>query len=463
MRLVHPRAISVFCFLMVLIGSALALIAGRSFVPKTHAVTATPVFQWSMPKRFGARQPDGMPDFHWNEHDRTYSDDYVHPGSWTVQFNACSPNAGAGTTFSWEVDGAPLPNPNPTTCTLAHDFTAQGSHLVKLTLTAPDGAQASVEAPIVVKDLLIVSLGDSFASGQGSPDMKKHGSIPARWVDHTCARSSLAGPAQAARSIEEADPHTSVTFLSFACSGATVNAGLLGPQQKGNIVVPAQVSELKQALRGRPIDALLISIGGNDIGFAELVARCIVQINCHQNQQTVDTFNHGLDGLEALYQSLSDKLADLPPITRTFITEYPDLVRDGTGELCHKQPTFDLLRGITHDEAEWASQTVISSLNQKIGEAATKHSWTYVSGVSDRFRTHGYCAPDKVRWVNTFHDAKRIQGADKQCDVASFISSLRQCLISSGTVHPSEGGYATYASRIIESLQTAGVVTPPGP
>src|ERR1043165_5206830 len=258
MRLAHPRAISVFCFLMVLIGSTLAIIAAHCFVPKTHAGTATPVFQWSMPKRFGAKQPDGMPDFHWNEHDRTYSDEYVHPRSWTVQFNACSPNIGAGTTFSWEVDTTPVPNPNPTTCTLAHDFTEQGTHVVKLTLTTPDGVQTSVEAPIVIKDLLIVSLGDSFASGQGSPDIQKHGSTPAKWVDQTCARSALAGPAQAARSIEEADPHTSVTFLSFACSGATVNKGLLGPQPKGSILVPAQVSELKRALRDRPIDALLI-------------------------------------------------------------------------------------------------------------------------------------------------------------------------------------------------------------
>jgi hypothetical protein len=41
--------------------------------------------------------------------------------------------------------------------------------------------------------------------------------------DRRCHRSANAAPAQAARMLEMADPHSSVTFLSFACSGATIN------------------------------------------------------------------------------------------------------------------------------------------------------------------------------------------------------------------------------------------------
>jgi len=43
------------------------------------------------------------------------------------------------------------------------------------------------------------------------------------WQDQRCDRSGYSGPAQAALALEAADPHTSVTFISFACSGASLN------------------------------------------------------------------------------------------------------------------------------------------------------------------------------------------------------------------------------------------------
>jgi FG-GAP-like repeat len=48
------------------------------------------------------------------------------------------------------------------------------------------------------------------------------------WEDKRCHRSANAGPAQAALEIERSDPHTSVTFLSYACSGASITEGLVG-------------------------------------------------------------------------------------------------------------------------------------------------------------------------------------------------------------------------------------------
>jgi hypothetical protein len=48
------------------------------------------------------------------------------------------------------------------------------------------------------------------------------------WQSEQCHRSALAGPARPARAIEQADERTSVTFLHLACSGATINDGLLG-------------------------------------------------------------------------------------------------------------------------------------------------------------------------------------------------------------------------------------------
>lgn len=422
-------------------------------------------FKWSMPQRFGLKRPDGIIDYHWNEGDRFYDKAYVNPTAWKVDFDACSDNS-PGSTFLWEIDGLVVQNPNPSSCTFSHQFVTQGIHRVKVVRTASDGTQTIMEAPITIKDLLIVSLGDSVASGQGNPDLERRGSRAAKWVDKLCARSSIAGPAQAAFSIEQADRHTSVTFLSFACTGAGITAGLIGKQTIRRIELEPQIDELKKALNGRPIDALIISIGGNDLGFADLVARCIIRRNCHNDSTTVETFNRGLNDLASRYQALKDKIAELGPVKRVFITEYPDLVRDEDGELCDGEPNFDLLRGIRRSEAEWASDTVVPALNGKVKDAAQLHNWVYVSGIAERFKTHGYCADDPVRWVRTFRDAKRVQGADSKCDLASLLSpvrAIRECIISSGAVHPAKGGHAVYASRLIESLQNENVLSPPGP
>lgn len=418
-------------------------------------------FKWSMPRRFGPRNAAGLVDYHWSEATQTYDTSYVNPASWKVEFDACNSSAAAGNKYQWEIDGVVQGNPNPVACTFAHEFTSQKTYSVKLTVTAPDGQAAAAETAVTVKDLLIVSIGDSFASGQGNPDIPKHGSARAKWVDNLCARSAFAGPAQAALSIEQSDPHTSVTFVSLACSGATIDAGLIGIFPKGGRSLAPQIDKVKDVINGRQIDALLISIGGNDIGFADLVARCILHLNCSTNNDALQMLSAGLNNLQSRYQALNDKLNGLQPVKKIFITEYPDLARNQNREFCHNSPFPDLLSFLSRREAQWASEGVIRGLNERVKAAAERHAWVYVGGIADKFATHGYCANEQ-RWVRTFRDAKRIQGTDNRCDLRNR-DSIRSCIISSGSVHPSEGGHAWYATRLIEELQKAGITSPAGP
>src|SRR5206468_8487162 len=92
----------------------------------------------------------------------------------------------------------------------------------------------TVTQNVVVKDLLVVALGDSYGAGEGSPDAPQviHYDIlgqplvieqPARWWDERCHRSMFAPSARAAWMVEKANPQVSVTYISFACSGATIN------------------------------------------------------------------------------------------------------------------------------------------------------------------------------------------------------------------------------------------------
>jgi hypothetical protein len=205
-------------------------------------------------------------------------------------------------------------------CSLTYNFEDQLSHTVRLEVTNADGDPIAihdglnyVEYPVQIKDYFIVAIGDSYGSGQGNPDIPliaESGFLgigwildwPPYWQDQRCNRSAYAASALAALQLEASDPHSSVTFISFACSGASINSpryddddpnknagvGLLEPYrgEDTNVpysdsyanYIPSQMNQLRDALvpatghEPRQIDALLLSAGGNDIYF-EAAAR----------------------------------------------------------------------------------------------------------------------------------------------------------------------------------------------
>ena len=87
-------------------------------------------------------------------------------------------------------------------------------------------------------------------------------------------RSTIAGPAQFALELEDKNPHEAVTFVSVADSGATIEQGLLGPMPSigdPSYILPAEIDEVKQIVGSHPINVLTLSVGADDIGFANRV------------------------------------------------------------------------------------------------------------------------------------------------------------------------------------------------
>ncbi len=132
-------------------------------------------------------------------------------------------------TYAWAVDGADA-GARPPTPGRSRRWPRDESH----------------SQIVTVKDVFIVSIGDSYGSGEGNPDIPQKFddlgfvSAGAKWVDERCHRSATAGAAQAAMAIERGDSKSSVTFISLACSGGTIDApiyngdkfegsGMLGP------------------------------------------------------------------------------------------------------------------------------------------------------------------------------------------------------------------------------------------
>src|SRR5262249_27942352 len=138
----------------------------------------------------------------------------------------------------------------------------------------------------------------------------------ARWRSRDCHRSSSGYPFRVAIELALENRHRSVTLASLTCSGAEVVEGLFGeldPREGGDKVRPQldQLSELicrgprslsasyalpvftpgstpitmrsisrawcPPQLRKRPIDVVLMSIGGNDVGFGALAAYALTE------------------------------------------------------------------------------------------------------------------------------------------------------------------------------------------
>ncbi len=339
---------------------------------------------------------------------------------------------------------------------------------VSVIVKLPDGNSLS-DLNVVVEDLLIVGLGDSFASGESNPDrpvtfsasrritydpvairdeiatrsMKPkeqpdYGlasgdstfdwkTLPrrlledeekglqyrlggrefaeaferrnAQWVSADCHRSQYGYPFRVAMELALENRHRAVTLVHLACSGAEVTAGLFlekdareqfdKPNSKTS---PAQFDQLADLLcrggsatrsrtvsytlpmyshgstsiaaksvamrwcppeqRKRPIDVVLLSIGGNDVGFSALAYYTISEAASDVAPIAAligSSIRFGasvtrvyLGVLDQRIKAVKDALHDGFGVSASQViqTSYEPLQYDETGALCGMRPTL---------------------------------------------------------------------------------------------------------------------------
>ena len=442
--------------------AAATLVVGvlGGLAPALAAPAAT--FTWSRPDRYRDLNDDGFRD------PSTTAAEVSAP--FAVWADACqSDGDGQGITqYQWRSSGfEPV---DTTECAVTLSFASEGAFDVSLTVVTDLGS-ASVTQQVDVNDLLIVALGDSYASGEGNPHAFGYPEtglplpINVEWDDTVCHRSAYAGPAQAAAYLEEQDPHTSVTFVHLACSGAKIEdqllptdvrgpmnnfqpelGGLLDPYEGQEVADyanapshPAQVDAAASLTGSRDVDAMTVSIGGNDIHFAGIVKDCIINvIGCNvdsdiiPNPDGVDILNEYLPQLSGRYDRfatrLTEQFGDRLTAQNVFITEYPDSTRCDDGTVCAMIPHV-----ITTAEGQWAGDTVLPGLNAVIANRADAHGWTFVDGISEGFQDgHGYAA------ANTW--------------MVGLVQSLLQQGGKDGAFHPNVAGHTWYRNRILAKV-----------
>jgi hypothetical protein len=307
-----------------------------------------------------------------------------------------------------------------------------------------------------------------------------------------CHQSKFSGQALAALKLEEDDPKTSVTFIHLACSGGTIPEGIVGEYEGiepprpwgGNGKRPAQIDEAASLAAGREVDAFVMSVGGNDIGFGDTITNCITTEPCFATNAQVmsdddiarlcdsivpgerllgrvagdlcraslkkaaekfvgsdahTTFMANLAKLPEKYAQVEARLRThwpLLPQNRMFLTQYPMVTRDSHNEVCgaYADPANNL-PGLSAPEQLWAEQVAGALLNATIEGQELALGWSVVKGIDEAFRLHGYCS-DKS-WIVRIGE------------------SLRQQVGMTGTAHPNPMGHAAYAEQISASLRKA--------
>lgn len=390
--------------------------AEREISCEREPAIAGPRVEWTMPDRYGEASPDGIVRPSRNPFPRRFK----------VEFELRRGNgkrcAADDRVVARSRQGR-FRTPRPQRpCTIVGWF-PEGTHRVVFDLATGAG-RGRTRVEVVVQDWLIVGIGDSNGSGEGTPDIPRGIRQRVRWVDRQCHRSANSHQALSAAALERRDRRTSVTFVHLACSGAQIRNGLLrgyeGIEPAAGRRLRPQLGALRDIARRREVDAVLVSAGVNDLRFGEMVPFCVKWRDCPNTTWETfgdETLAEVMDGFIArlpdLYARLARRLERAGiPAERVYITEYFDSTNDANGDRCDpliRVGVGPASRDFDQAEATWAAESVLGRLNDAVRAAAVRHGWTAVRGAEQGFVRHGYCA-GAARWIITRQDSKRRQG-----------------------------------------------------
>ena len=269
-----------------------------------------------------------------------------------------------------------------------------------------------------------------------------------------------------------AHPREATTFVTYACSGAETFAGLLVRQSRppgyrdgrslsrlkypqlevlvANLCPPAvgesAIHDRARSYRSddkwvadhgwtctggrkpRRIDALLVTDGGNDIGFSPviqdallpklsdqtLVGRAVLKQLRRGTLSPTEANRRIVNVLPGNYRALRGRVAEIvPPGTPVIQSAYPNPLYGSDGKVCGEGASFSLaamsgfwpdryvdpyLRWrmlISADEATAAEVSVIQPLNRAVREHVQEGAvlgWRLVDDFQPRFENRGWCA-----------------------------------------------------------------------
>jgi hypothetical protein len=386
---------------------------------------------------------------------------------------------------------------------------------VQVTVKQADTSFQLTAPSVTLRDVVIATLGDSFISGEGNPHLYRRlpnvnpddkSGYRSQWLDLRCHRSLFSSPGLAAWQLSRAVERTSVTYVPLACSGAEIHEGVVTdnyigretplqaastdadtesgwlPIGNGEVFerppgcivtvttagcnLPAQVDVLKRALQAeeaaiRP-DLLVVSSGGNELGFGSMVSDAAHNAPLNR-QQRIREIRRRLTKLTKAYKDLAGHVDAIKPAAVAVIG-YLDPTRRGNGanSYCDDHnpgsedrtflPTWVTLAGFGIDRkwARFAHDEILVRLNDQLSKIAQPRHWSFLKVEDSVTATRGYCAPAHMSWFYTFDSANANQGTIS----LDNLNGSKIGGVPSGAMHPNVLGHSAMAAKILAVMKS---------
>jgi lysophospholipase L1-like esterase len=224
-----------------------------------------------------------------------------------------------------------------------------------------------------------VALGDSYAAGPLVP-------IPTG-EPAGCLRSNHNYPSVVAQALDVAE------FRDVSCSGATTE-NITGPQSVPVGKNPPQLDAL-----AADTQLVTVSIGGNDIGFADIITECATRsplqptgsaCKDHYTAGGTDQLAQQIDEAAPKVAGVLAAIADRSPDARVLLVGYPAILPDegpgcfpvvpfSPGDVAYLRGVEKELNAMLADEAAGAGVAFVDTYTPSIG--------------------HDVCQPPGTKWV----------------------------------------------------------------
>jgi hypothetical protein len=210
-----------------------------------------------------------------------------------------------------------------------------------------------------------VVIGDSTAAGAGLSLV-----ADASHIDRACGRSSDSYA-------EDLAGANGWRVMNLACNAATISHGLLGPEHRHGLLVPAQ---LGATVRAQDASVVIVSVGADDLKWSAIVEFCAAAPRCNDRASTA-YFQQKLAAFSKDYFQLLTELANLHGRPRVIINLYYDPF--GNDLKCIAG------RGLTAAKVAILRSRLVT-LNKVLSTGAAEFGY---ASVQPSFAGHQLCAP----------------------------------------------------------------------
>ena len=270
---------------------------------------------------------------------------------------------------------------------------------------------------------LMVALGDSFISGEGAERYLRGTDRD----DNTCHRANTAYPYLVAAEQQ-------FRLVTAACSGAITDHILTQPQHPrsppGVLGGAPQVEVLESSDLhddASDIDYLVVSIGGNDAGFGDIVLACLNETACQRHDRV---WMARLNGIAPKVRQVYETLASKTPDARRIVMTYPQiLVPD------------DCIPRLEPAEIRWVNGRFLPRLRDIISHQAAPAGFEVVDN-TDAFLGARVC-----------EDGVRVEGrAANVFSVSGVRGNPSPAALLRGSFHPTGIGHVLLAAQLDHQL-----------